>query len=83
VSDVESEDGMITVLVPPAEYNNTKTVLTELLGETEFEVDEITFIPQTACPISGEDAAQFEKFLGMLNDCDDVQDVYHNAEMQE
>ncbi|MBI1424251.1 MAG: YebC/PmpR family DNA-binding transcriptional regulator [Gammaproteobacteria bacterium] len=83
VSDVESEDGMITVLVPPTEYNKAKTALTELLGEIEFEVDEITFIPQSTCPISGEDAEQFEKFLGMLNDCDDVQDVYHNAEIQE
>lgn len=83
VSDVESENGMITVLVPPDEYNKTKTALTDLLGEIEFEVEEITFIPQTECPISGEDAVQFEKFLGMLNDCDDVQDVYHNAEIQE
>ena len=83
VSDVESEEGMITVLVPPTEYNKTKTALTELLGDIEFEVDEITFIPQSNCPISGEDAEQFEKFLGMLNDCDDVTDVYHNAEIQE
>jgi len=83
VSDVESEDGMITVLVPPPEYNKAKTALTALLGDIEFEADEITFIPQTSCPLSGEDAAQFEKFLGMLNECDDVQDVYHNAEIQE
>jgi YebC/PmpR family DNA-binding regulatory protein len=83
VSDVESENDMITVLVPPTEYNKTKTTLTELLGDIEFEADEITFIPQTACPLSGEDVAQFEKFLTMLNDCDDVQDVYHNAELQE
>ena len=83
VSDVESEDGMITVLVPPNEYNKTKTALADLLGDIEFEVDEITFIPQSACPLSGEDVAQFEKFMTMLNDCDDVQDVYHNAEIPE
>lgn len=83
VSDVESEDGMITVLVPPNEYNSAKTALTQLLGDIEFEVDEITFIPQNSCPISGEDVPVFEKFLAMLNDCEDVQDVYHNAEIQE
>ena len=84
VSDVESENGMITVLVPPSEYNKTKTALIGLLGEgVEFEVDEITFIPQNSCPISGEDVVLFEKFLGMLNDCDDVTNVYHNAEIQE
>lgn len=83
VSDIESEDGMITVLTPPNEYFKAKTVLSEILGEIDFEVDEITFIPQTSCEVSGDDVAMFDKFLTMLNDCDDVQDVYHNAEIQE
>ena len=83
VSDVESENDMIPVLPPPAEYYKAKTALTDLLGDIEFEVDEITFIPQTDCPISGDDIALFEKFLNMLNDCDDVQDIYHNAIIQE
>lgn len=83
VSDVESENDMITVLTPPAEYYKAKTALIDLLGDIEFEVDEITFIPQTDCPISGDDVALFEKFLNMLNDCDDVQDIYHNAIIQE
>ncbi len=82
VSDIENEDGMLTVLTPPNEYFKAKSALTELLGEIEFEVDEITFIPQTSCTVSGDDVALFEKFLDMLNDCDDVQDVYHNAEIQ-
>lgn len=83
VSDIESEDGNITVLTPPTDYYKAKTALTELLGDIEFEVDEITFIPQSNCVITGDDVPLFEKFLTMLNDCDDVQDVYHNAEIQE
>ncbi|MEJ2398367.1 MAG: YebC/PmpR family DNA-binding transcriptional regulator [Gammaproteobacteria bacterium] len=83
VSEVEAENGLITVLVPPTEDNKAKTALTDLLGDIEFEVDEISFIPQTSCPISGDDVELFDKFLTMLNDCDDVQDVYHNAEIQE
>lgn len=83
VSDVESDNGQITVLVPPDEYFKARTVLTETLGVTELEVDEITFIPQTSCPLSGDDVAQFEKFLTMLDDNDDVQNVYHNAELPE
>jgi transcriptional/translational regulatory protein YebC/TACO1 len=31
--------------------------------------------------ISPEDRPLFDKFIGMLNDCDDVQDVYHNANL--
>lgn len=83
VSDVESDNDQITVLVPPDEYFKARTVLTETLGVTELEVDEITFIPQTSCPLSGDDVALFEKFLAMLDDNDDVQNVYHNAELPE
>jgi len=82
VTDVELEDGMITVISPHTEYNKTRTALIDLLGEdVEFEVDTITFIPQSTTTISGDDAEMFEKFLNMLNDNDDVQNVYHNVEM--
>jgi len=82
VSDVESEDGTITVLAPHTEYNKTRTALMGLLGDdVEFEVDTITFIPQTTMSISGDDVEMFEKFMDMLNDNDDVQNVYHNVEM--
>lgn len=83
VSDIESEDGVITVLVPPTEYNKARTALTGTLGEIEFDVEEITFIPQSTCPISGDDLVLFEKLLELLNDNDDVQEVYHNAELPE
>jgi transcriptional/translational regulatory protein YebC/TACO1 len=44
-------------------------------------VDEIQFIPQNTSPITADDAAMFETFLDMLTDLDDVQNVYHNAEL--
>ncbi|MEE1673674.1 YebC/PmpR family DNA-binding transcriptional regulator [Agarivorans aestuarii] len=80
VTDVESEDGMITVLAPHTEYFKVKTSLTQALPELEFELEEISFIPQTYTTISGDDVAMFEKFQAMLDDCDDVQNVYHNVE---
>ncbi|GMR16326.1 MAG: YebC/PmpR family DNA-binding transcriptional regulator [Gammaproteobacteria bacterium] len=82
VTDVEMEDGTITVFAPHTEYNKTRTALTALLGDdVEFEADTITFIAQSTTKISGEDIELFEKFMAMLNDNDDVQNVYHNAEM--
>ncbi|KMT65596.1 YebC/PmpR family DNA-binding transcriptional regulator [Catenovulum maritimum] len=80
VADIENEDGIITVLAPHTEYYKAKTALVENLGEVEFDLDEITFNPQTYTEISGDDVASFEKLISMLNDCDDVQDIYHNAE---
>ncbi len=80
VSDIQNEDGMISVYAPHTEFYKAKTALTDAFGELEFEVDEITFEPQTTVAIEGDDIPVFEKFIAMLNDCDDVQEVYHNAE---
>ncbi|MCG8613946.1 MAG: YebC/PmpR family DNA-binding transcriptional regulator [Pseudomonadales bacterium] len=80
VSDIESEDGIITVLTPNTEYFKAKTALTEAFPDVELDMDEITFIPQTSTELSGDDIEMFEKLINMLNDCDDVQDIYHNAE---
>lgn len=80
VADIEVEDGMITVFAPHTEFYKARTALVEAMPELEFEIEEITFVPQTITKISGEDVEVFEKFMDMLNDCDDVQDVYHNAE---
>jgi len=80
VSDIENEDGKITVFAPQAEYFKAKQVLIDALGEVDFEVDEIQFLPQTTKPIIGEDLEMFEKFLEMLNDLDDVQNIYYDVE---
>lgn len=82
VADIENEDGIITVITPHTEFYKTKSALTEAFGDLHMEIEEITFVPQTHTEIAGEDAQLFEKLLDMLDDCDDVQEVYHNAEIQ-
>ncbi|MBE0359227.1 YebC/PmpR family DNA-binding transcriptional regulator [Pseudoalteromonas aliena] len=79
VTDVEVDDGKVTVFAPHTEYNNTRTALEEM-GVSEFDEDLISFVPQIETPIEGEDIEIMERFLGMLEDCDDVQNVYHNAQ---
>lgn len=79
VEEVESKDGSITVFAPPAEFYKAKTALHEAFPDVEFDVQEITFLPKESKVLSGDELASFEKFLGMLNDCDDVQEIYHNV----
>lgn len=82
VADVECEAGKITVFAPHTEFFKTKTALLEMQSGIEFEVEEISFVPQTSVDIEGDDIAVFDKFMDMLNDCDDVQNVYHNAQVK-
>jgi YebC/PmpR family DNA-binding regulatory protein len=81
VTDVEQEDGRITVFASPTDYAKARQALMDAFDGIDFEVDEIQFIPQTATPIGDDDKELFNKFLDMLNDLDDVQRVYHNAEI--
>ena len=80
VADIENEDGTITVFAPNTEYAKARQALTEAFDGIEFDVDEIQFIPKASAPIPEDDVEMFEKFLDMLNDLDDVQNIYHNVE---
>ncbi|MDG4813403.1 YebC/PmpR family DNA-binding transcriptional regulator [Hydrogenovibrio sp. 3SP14C1] len=82
VSDIENEDGKISVFVPNTEYAKAKTALIDAFGAIDFEVDEIQFLPHMTKPIENEeDREMFEKFLEMLEELDDVQNVYYDVEL--
>jgi len=78
VEDVESKDGVITVFTPPAEFYKAKAALLEAMPGVEFDVQEITFLPQATKTLGAEELPAFEKFLQTLEENDDVQEVYHN-----
>jgi YebC/PmpR family DNA-binding regulatory protein len=79
IEEIECKDGQLTIFAPPGEFFKAKTALLEAFPKIELEVQEITFLPQAQTAIDPDDVPMFEKFINMLNDCDDVQEVYHNA----
>ncbi len=82
VTDIENEDGKITVFAPDTEYAKAKQALINAFEGIEFEVDEIQFLPKGSTPVTSEDDIEmFHKFIDMLNDLDDVQNIYHDAEL--
>ena len=81
VDDIECKVGQMTIFAPPAEFYKVKAALLKAFPETELEVQEITFLPQGTKSLEGDDLLMFEKLLEMLNDCDDVQEVYHNVDL--
>ena len=72
VTDIESENGMISVFAPNTEYFKAKQALLDSFGDVDFEVDEIQFIPQSYTTVTGDDIASFDKFIAMLDELDDV-----------
>ena len=78
---VTDEDGAIEVLTPPADFEKVKNAL-EAAG-LKPEIAEVTMRAENTVELAGDDAARMQKLLDMLEDLDDVQDVFHNASFQE
>ncbi len=79
VTDIESEDGMITVFAPQPDYFKARQALLDAFEGIDFEVDDTQFVPQTTTELSAEDREALDAFVDMLDYLEDVQDVYHSA----
>ncbi len=76
---ITDDEGAIEVLTAPAEFETVRDAL-QAKGLTP-EVAEVTLRPENTIALQGDDAARMQKLLDMIEDLDDVQDVYHNAEL--
>ena len=79
VLEVSVEDGKAEVLVTDEAFENAKKVLNDN-GINDFDVAEVRFIPNEKITLEGEDLKKFNDLLDSLDDCEDVQAVYHNVE---
>ena len=79
VSDIEGEEGKVTVFAPHTEYFKAKQALVDTFENIDFEVDDIQFVPQAITPLSAEEQGVLENLIEMLEYLEDVQNVYHNA----
>jgi YebC/PmpR family DNA-binding regulatory protein len=78
---VTDEDGAIEVLTAVADFEAVKNAL-EAAG-LKPEVAEVTMRAENTVELSGEEGAKMQKLLDIIEDLDDVQDVFHNAVISE
>jgi YebC/PmpR family DNA-binding regulatory protein len=76
---VYPEDGAIDVVTSPDQFDTVKQAM-EKAGLVPGYA-EVTFRADNDIAVSGETAQQVSKMLGMLEDLDDVQNVYSNADL--
>ncbi|MFV0479531.1 MAG: YebC/PmpR family DNA-binding transcriptional regulator [Anaerorhabdus sp.] len=79
VTELEIEDGLMNVYVIPTDFAKAQAAIEELIAEVQFEVCEITTFANEMVELNEEDKISFERLLAMLDDVDDVQQVYHNV----
>jgi YebC/PmpR family DNA-binding regulatory protein len=78
---IADDEGAIEVLTAPGDFEKVKDAL-EAAG-LKAELAEVTMRPENTIELSGEEGQRMQKLLDMLEDLDDVQNVYTNAEIAE
>jgi transcriptional/translational regulatory protein YebC/TACO1 len=76
---VTDDDGAIEVITAPASFEAVKAAL-DAAGLAS-EVAEVTMRAENTVALAGEDAARMQKLLDLIEDMDDTQAVFHNAEL--
>lgn len=79
IDDVESEVDVTTVYAAPDQLHVVTQIIHESFSEAELLHEEQTYLAQTLVTLSDGEATAFEKLLNMLEDCEDVQRVFHNV----
>ena len=78
---ITDADGAIEVLTAPPEFEAVKAAL-EAAGLVA-DIAGVTMRAENSVELAGDDAQRMQKLLDVIEDLDDVQDVYHNAELAE
>ena len=74
---ITDDDGAIEVLTAPGDFEAVKIAL--VAAGLKPEVAEVTMRAENPIEMTGEDGVRMQKLLDVIEDLDDVQDLYHNA----
>lgn len=76
---ITDDEGGVEVICDPADYEALKNAFEA--ANLSFEESDITMRAQNEIELTGDDAVKMQKIIDMLEDLDDVQEVYTNAVM--
>ena len=79
--DLEVQDDNTLIYGNPNDLFKIKEAILSIKNDIEFTVDEISYLPKERITLEGEDLEVFNKLITMLDEVDDVQNVYHNVDI--
>ncbi len=80
VKEISVEDGKAEVVIEPSDLEKATNILKDL-GVSEFDVNEVTWLANDKVTLEEDDLRKFKELLEQLDDCEDVQNVYHNVQL--
>ena len=81
--NIETEGDELVIYGDSTDLYKIKDAIEEAKPGLEYTTEEITWLPDNDeyITLEGEDKEMFDRLLSLLDECDDVQDVYHNVEL--
>ncbi|MBW2593612.1 MAG: YebC/PmpR family DNA-binding transcriptional regulator [Deltaproteobacteria bacterium] len=77
--DVRRDGDIFEVITAPEDFEAVKSALDD--ADIAYENAEVTMLPQNTTELKGKEAEQMIRLMDNLEDCDDVQKVYTNADI--
>jgi YebC/PmpR family DNA-binding regulatory protein len=77
--DIKDEGDVFEIITAPEDFDAVKEAVDA--AEIKYEVAEITMLPQNMTAVEGKEAEQMIRFMEALDDCDDIQKFYTNADI--
>ena len=77
--ECETEDEFLNISVNYTDNIKTKEVIESIIPDVDYEVDESGWYAKDMVTLEGEDLELFNKLYSLLDEVDDVIDIYHNV----
>ena len=77
--EFETNDGILTISTHPNDINNAKDIIENIIGNVDYEYDEVGMFAKDEIELNGEDLETFDKLYKMLSEIEDVTEIYHNV----
>lgn len=79
IIDFEEDEGYINITANPRDFDKVKDIIEKLLPSVDYEIDQVGMFPKEKTTLDGEDKEIFEKLYNILDNIDDVTEIYHNV----
>ena len=77
--EFEEENGELTISVHPNDVNGMKDVIENVVPNVEYEFDEVGMFAKNMVDLNAEDLELFDKLYKLLDEIEDVTEIYHNV----
>lgn len=81
IIDFEDEDGYVLMSVAPSEFNKLKEEVEKIIPNPDYDVDEVGMYAKNKVTLEGEDLELFKRLYNLLDEIEDVTDIYHNVNL--